>query len=277
MSHSEVLSWEAAVKRLQSEPNERALVEACFYDDPLIDAARRYHASLEWQAVDALLGPGRGSALDVGSGRGISAYALACDGWRTTALEPDPSAVVGAAAIRSLAAEAGLAIDVVETWGEQLPFESNSFELVHCRQVLHHARDLRQLCREVARVLKPGGRFIATREHVISRPADLPVFLDMHPLHRLYGGENAFTLTQYTAAIEGAGIRIDRVFNPYQSDINTYPVSLIDIKRRWARKLRVPTALLPDAVLGWAGRVDRTPGRLYSFLGSKPTSSSSSS
>jgi hypothetical protein len=45
-------------------------------------------------------------------------------------------------------------------------------------------------CKEIARVLRPSGRFIAVRDHVISKPEDLPKFLDTHPLHNLYGGEH---------------------------------------------------------------------------------------
>lgn len=59
---------------------------------------------------------------------------------------------------------------------------------VFARQVLHHARNLEMLCREVSRVLKPHGIFIATREHVISKPEDLARFLKKHPLHQFYGG-----------------------------------------------------------------------------------------
>ena len=186
------MSWEAAVGRLQADPAQQALVQACFYDDPLLQAAQRYRASCEWMAVRKLIGEASGAALDVGAGRGIASFALARDGWKVTALEPDPSNVVGAGAIRGLARDAGLAIEVTETWGEQLPFSKASFALVHCRQVLHHARDLKQLCGELARVLAPGGLFLATREHVISRPEDLPAFLSSHPLHPLYG---ASTLT----------------------------------------------------------------------------------
>jgi SAM-dependent methyltransferase len=265
------LSWEDAVQRLKATPAQWPLVQACFYDDPLLGAAMRYHASTEWQAVRGLLsGHGVGLALDLGSGRGISAYALARDGWQVTALEPDPSPVVGAGAIRALAKEAGLAIRVVETWGEQLPFAAASFDLVHCRQVLHHARDLAQLCREVARVLRPGGLFMATREHVISQRDDLQSFLDNHPLHRLYGGEHAYLQSEYIAAIHGAGIRLEKVLNPYQSDINAYPDTLAGIKHRWARRWRLPSAkLIPDAALGWAGALRRTPGRLFTFVGRK--------
>ena len=187
-------TWEEAVLWLKAQPEEVELVRACFFDDPLIDAAERYYASSEWDAVRKLTGPTGGRALDVGAGRGISSYALARDGWQVTALEPDPSAVVGAGAIEQLATASNLPIEVVRDWGESLPFPDASFDLVYGRQVLHHARDLPTLCAEMARVLKPAGTFIATREHVIFKDADLAVFLAEHPLHRLYGGENAYRL-----------------------------------------------------------------------------------
>lgn len=264
------LSWEQAVLWLKEQKGSEDLVRACFYDDPLIEAADRYHQSTEWKAVQDLIGGPRGAALDVGSGRGISAFALAKDGWNTYALEPDASAEVGAGAIRRLAAESGVAITVVQEWGESLPFEANFFELVHCRQVLHHARDLRQLCREIARVLKPGGTVIATREHVLSRRGDLSEFLNSHPLHHLYGGENAYLLREYVEALEGAGIKLTSVLNPLQSNINTYPETVGTVRTRIARKLRLPSpALLPKLFVSAWGHLQKTPGRIYTFVGQK--------
>lgn len=263
------LTWEEAVLWLKQQSDQAELVRACFYDDPLIDAAYRYAASSEWQAVRTFLPIPSGKALDIGSGRGISAFALASDGWDSVALEPDNSAEVGAGAIRNLADEAGLNIEVVENWGEKLPFADNSFDLVHCRQVLHHAKDLPQLCREIGRVLKPGGTFIATREHVISRYEDLPLFLASHPLHKLYGGENAYLLQEYLNAIKTGGLVLTSVLNPFQSDINLFPETVAGLRRRIATKLKLPTELIPLFVLGLLGAMSQAPGRLYTFVGRK--------
>jgi SAM-dependent methyltransferase len=273
MTGSKKMSWEQAVMWLKEQRGSQELVRSCFYDDPLIEAAERYYRSTEWRAVQSLVGAPRGRALDLGSGRGISAFALARDGWNAVALEPDGSKEVGAGAIRRLAKEGAVNIEVVEEWGESLPFESNSFELVHCRQVLHHARDLRQLCREVGRVLKPGGMVIATREHVLSRREDLPVFLKNHPLHYLYGGENAYLLSDYKGALEDAGLRLTSILNSLQSDINTFPETRESVRNRFARKLRLPYAkMIPLFVLSWRGKLINTPGRSYTFVGLKENS-----
>jgi 2-polyprenyl-3-methyl-5-hydroxy-6-metoxy-1,4-benzoquinol methylase len=261
-------TWEEAVLWLRAQPDQIELVRACFYDDPLSEAAERYYASSEWEAARTLTGPAGGRALDVGAGRGISSYALARDGWQVTALEPDPSAVVGTGAIEQLAATSRLPIAVVQEWGEALPFPDASFELVYGREVLHHARDLSTLCAEMARVLKPGGTFLATREHVIFKDADLATFLAEHPLHWLYGGEHAYRLREYKDAIEGAGIRLTRVINPWASAVNLYPRSALEIGRLiHARLPFVPVSLVRPWLLRQVGWLLRSPGTAYSFAG----------
>jgi SAM-dependent methyltransferase len=126
--------WEKAVLWLREQPGQQALVRDCFYDDTLGAAAQRYYESSEWRAVRALLPASTGRALDIGAGRGISSYALARDGWRVTALEPDPSDVVGAGAIRALSGEATLAIEVAQEWGEKLPFADATFDAACARR-----------------------------------------------------------------------------------------------------------------------------------------------
>jgi SAM-dependent methyltransferase len=271
-------TWENAVIWLRDQPNQCRLVLDAFYDDPLIAAAERYFGSSEWQAISQLLGGRTGRALDVGAGRGIASYALAREGFMVAALEPDPSAVVGAAAIRALAAEARLPIDVVEEFSERLPFASDTFDVVFARAVLHHTHDLESACREMYRVLRPDGIFIAAREHVISKEADLEQFLDRHPLHRLYGGEHAFLLERYVSALKGAGFDSVEVLRPLKSPINLFPYTIDSFRAAVVGKLSriIPAGPLWRAALGrkhvfttllsLASYFDNRPGRLYSFV-----------
>jgi len=264
------MTWEESVQWLRNQSDQQELVKAAFYDDPLLDAAERYAGSREWAAVRTFLPAQKGVVLDIGAGRGIAAFALAKDGWVVTALEPDSSKLVGAGAIRDLAKEASLDIDVVQEWGESLPFADATFKVVHCRQVLHHARDLKKLCSEINRVLQPGGTMIATREPVISRKEDLGAFLKAHPLHHLYGGENAYLLKEYVQAIVSAGMLMNQVFNPFASEINVYPATLKSIKAGMAARLGVPTWIIPNVALRVYGALTNAPGRIYTFVARKP-------
>jgi SAM-dependent methyltransferase len=271
-------TWEEAVQALLADPAQRQLVRDCFYDEPRAAAAERYRCSPEWQALLALLPRPPGRALEIGAGHGIASVALAGAGWAVTALEPDPSELVGAGAIRRLAGELHLDVRVVEGYAETLPFADGEFDLVLARQVLHHARNLRQLCRELARVVRPGGTVLAVREHVISSHADLPKFLAAHPLHHLYGGEHAYLRDEYRAALLGAGLRIVRELGPFDSAINYAPHTRQSLRDELARRAgRVPGggALLRgllasdracDAFLRMLSRIDGRPGRLYSFV-----------
>jgi len=277
-------SWEQAVRWLREQPDQHGLVLANYYDDPLAEAAARYWQSLEWQAIRAFLpDPIGATALDVGAGRGIASFALAKEGFAVTALEPDASELVGSGAIQALSRGQHLPITVCNEAVERLPFADGTFDLVFGRAVLHHTRDLSAACRELYRILKTGGTFIAVREHVISYERDLPKFFASHPLHRYYGGENAFRLEVYADSIRGAGFRVERVLAPLRSPINFAPHSIESLRRELAGRasLGVPAMAglwerLMRSEFCWAvlspllELLDDRPGRLYSFVARKP-------
>lgn len=133
--------------------------------------------------------------------------------------------------------------------------------------MLHHSQDLGKLCAEVFRVIKKGGTFLAMREHVISKSQDLPAFLEKHPLHRLYGGEHAFTLAEYRGAFQGAGLILQKELGPCCSDINLHPLTRKELAAQRRKKIGF---WVPES---WAqkineirGKTSHEPGRLYSFV-----------
>lgn len=276
-----VHSWEEAVRWYRAQPDNAEAIRDNYFDLPVQRAAARFAKSEEFTEILRLLGEGKGRALlDLGAGNGIASYALAQAGWHVTALEPDPSAEVGAGAIRALAHESGLPIKVIEEMGERLPFAGESFQAIHARQVLHHAQDLYAMVREMYRVLSRGGSALVTREHVADDEDQLAVFLREHPLHSLYGGENAYPVSTYLAAFSAAGFRLHAMWGPIESILNYFPGTEAD--RRMATDMAVKRfAYGLGYLLHWSERFrryglrriterDRSPGRIYSFLLEKP-------
>jgi SAM-dependent methyltransferase len=108
--------------------------------------------------------------LDLGSGMGGTSVALALDGAVPLAFEYNRAYCD---IVRLRAARYDLALPVINGAGEALPFTDGSFDLVICWDVVEHVQDPEQLVRELARVLRPGGRALVT---VINRYA----FRDPH-------------------------------------------------------------------------------------------------
>jgi SAM-dependent methyltransferase len=93
--------------------------------------------------------------LDVGAGTGtLAAAALEC-GAEVTAVDPDPEMLEIAAATAPDARlhRAGL---------PDLPFADGSFDVVLANFVVNHLPDPRAGVREMARLVRPGGRVVAT-------------------------------------------------------------------------------------------------------------------
>jgi len=265
-------TWEETFLWFRSQPENARLSIECYFDDPIDGAAARFLASSEWAAARRLLPAARGRALDVGSGRGIVAWALAADGWTVEAVEPDPSRIVGAHAIRDLNRRTGGAIRVGQALGEALPFREGLFDLVYGRQVLHHTANPEAFCREAARVLRPGGLLVLAREHVVTFPGDLKRFLNRHDTHFMSGGEYAYPVRAYRDFLEAGGLEVTHVLSTLSSEINLFPHTRDTLRLLAAKTLFLPKGVrLPDWTLSVLDLVYKAPGRPYTFVAVKPS------
>jgi len=228
-------SWEQAIEILNKSPKHKKLIYDAYLTSDLIANCQRFYSSDEFKEALDIIKKYSGSnakILDMPAGNGIASYAFAKSGFRVSALEPDASNRVGRGAIQFVKEhEKNFNLDIYEGWGENLPFENESFNVVYVRQGLHHASDLKKMLKEIFRVLKKGGIVIAVREHVVDDYKNsLKIFLDAQIDHQLYGGENAFTLKDYVNAFVFAGFLIKKTWGPYDNIINLYPQSEAGLK-----------------------------------------------
>lgn len=271
-----------AFRTLQADPKYGPLLrDAYMTDDPQGDA-ERFAASAEFIEVERLLRPDGKEIVDLGAGTGIASLAFARAGAkRVYAVEPDASRV-GRAAIVDVCA--GLPVRLVDASGEELPLPDESVDAIYARQVLHHARGLEPMLRECARVLRRGGVFLASREHVVDDDEQLSAFLAAHPAHQLAGNEHAHPLGRYLDALRAAPLRVAHVLGPWDTILNAFPAvqtqsELRALRRAVAREAIAikfgPTAAKPFRVplladFAWRRLPpDDTPGRLYSFIARK--------
>ena len=274
------LSMHEVVEMFRADPKYARLVAANYWDADTLAAAERFAVSPEFQEVFRRASEWwPATVLDVGAGTGIATYAFLANGAKHAyALEPDPSALLGRGAISRITE--GMPCTVLDSTGERIPLADGIVDVVYAREVLHHASDLSLMLRECARVLRQGGLLIVCREHVADDEAQKREFLAGHSVHRYTGLENAYTLEEYLASIEGAGLTLKEVIGPYDSAINLYGGSSMtldvdqlpaEILKRKAGAAGHALAKIPGAksLVRISLRHRHAPGRLYSFLAVK--------
>jgi ubiquinone/menaquinone biosynthesis C-methylase UbiE len=163
--------------------------------------------------------------------------AFALEGYDVVTIEPDLSDTIGAGAIRKLKTHYNLTnLEVYESFAEELQLPNESFDIVYARQCMHHAYDLEKFVVEASRVTKKKGLFITIRDHVIFNKKDKEWFLENHPLQKFYGGENAFTPTEYKTAMLNAGLKIEKEIKYFDNMINYFPSSKTEISNMFQIK-----------------------------------------
>ena len=281
------LSYEEAVSALLKDERYRQLMFDSYLELDPVKAALRYMDSEEFAEVRHILARENpnGVVLDIGAGNGILSFALAKLGYQVLALEPEDGAITGRQAIRAIQNATGTKIEILDGLGEAIPLKDATVDIVVARQVLHHAKDLKKMCAEVYRVLKPRGLFLALREHVLFKNGDLESFLSKHPIHRLTGEENAYMLRFYKESIKAAGFSKLKVYAFWDSALNYAPIRALEVDAFFAKKLskRIPfltTRFFENYVLKIPGLscllrrllniLHKIPGSLYTFEATKP-------
>jgi SAM-dependent methyltransferase len=276
------LTTEEAIRQLIKDPQQCARCVDTYVTRSANEDAEAFAKSGEFSETLQLIGkPLAGlTIVDLGAGRGISSHAFVKAGaGRVVAIEPDPSDLVGHGAIRQLSTAARM--EIIDSFGEAIPLPDQLGDVVYVRQVLHHAQNLDALVAECYRLLKPGGVFLACREHVADDEAQLKIFLEGHPVHQLAGGEHAFSEDRYVGAIKKAGFVDVKIWRQWDSVINAFPTvktqaGLDDyFREQLRRKLGPLGAMVSNS--SWVRRkyqaklnAIRSPGRMYSFTAWKP-------
>lgn len=179
---------------------------------------------LEW--LDARAGE---HILDLGCGNGQLTQRIAKTGASVRGVDASPN-MVEAACSRGVAADLAKA--------EELPYAETSFDAVFSNAALHWVHGQDAMMREVHRVLKPGGRFVAE--------------MGGH-------GNIAAIRVAFTAALERNG------FGDREGDVNFYPTPEEYTRRLEAHGFNVermaliprPTPLEKGGMSGWLGTFRR--------------------
>lgn len=140
----------------------------------IAEQARHAHGPLGWliafimaretwaqnrRAIDALEVQPDDHVLDVGCGPGRALSVLAARASRGRAVGADPSELMVEVAVdRNREFVRAGRVDVTEASVEALPFPNAAFDKVLCVHVIYFWPDLDRALREIARVMKPGGR-----------------------------------------------------------------------------------------------------------------------
>jgi len=104
----------------------------------------------------------------------------------------------------------GIAYEVIAADAEHLPFADDRYDVVYAVAALHHALDLPQMVREMARVTKPGGIVAALGEGVRSLLASADA--QSQSKEKRYGiNEHVYRLHDYLHAFRGADLQVKEI------------------------------------------------------------------
>lgn len=150
-------------------------------------------------------------ALDVATGTGHTALALAPHVRHVIGTDLTPRMLEEAERLRSARGIANVTFSVADV--HDLPFASESFQLVTARRAPHHFSDIRRALAEMHRVLALGGRLVIDDRSV---PEDDEVDALLNRLDRLHDPSHVrqYRPAEWRTLLGEAGFRVESV-DPY--------------------------------------------------------------
>jgi ubiquinone/menaquinone biosynthesis C-methylase UbiE len=181
--------------------------EASLYDawDYSSDSQPAIYNRLRFEKIMRVLPRGPRRVLEIGSGDGILARALAERGYNVIATDLSTLRLTRVRR-RSL----GLPVNCVATDALKLPFADTSADVVVASEVIEHIPDYFGVLSEVQRVLKPGGMLVVT----VPYKEKIRMILCPHCLQTFpeYGHLHSFDEGILGAALKSAGLGVEKVY-----------------------------------------------------------------
>jgi len=178
---------------------------------------------------DALVADLRGHVVEIGCGTGAMFRSYTHD-TRITAVEPDPEF---AARARDAAASRTREITVVDGHAEALPLADAAADAAVLALVLCSVTDVDAACRELARVVRPGGA-VRLIEHVRSPRLVAGALMSVaNPLWLRANGQGCRMNRNPLPALARAGLRVDSVtpFQIWSAGLPAFPMRRIHATR----------------------------------------------
>ena len=254
------MSWPSSSPMASSDPTSDGLTDSArsnrvFWDGYSQEYQGRHAEALGgqpawglWRVPDAELGVlGDVAGLDVlelGCGGAQFGLQLAARGARVTGLDNSEAQLAHA---RELQAQAGLSFPLVHEPAEALPFPDASFDLVFNDFGASTFADPRPMVPEVARVLRPGGRFAFSHSSPLEWLCYEPVGETwgtklLRPLFGMHREEDPdgtviFNLShgEWISLFTASGLQVERLVEwaPPANAVSTYRD---EATREWARR-----------------------------------------
>jgi ubiquinone/menaquinone biosynthesis C-methylase UbiE len=173
------------------------------------------------QALEGVAPAPGGRALDVATGGGHTALAVARMGWRVTAGDVSARMLEGAG---RLLGEEGFPLETRLFPAEEIPFADASFELVTVRVAPHHFSSPERFVREAARVLSPGGHFLLIDGTVPDGDPETEAWLHSVEKWRDPSHGRFLSRASWEALVAGAGLTLlsSGLHPRKQPDLNWY-------------------------------------------------------